>query len=415
MTLRVTGRSQNDSVEVTVDAIKGVGLPIRTTIARDANISQSLVALLDGAVKSFTRRSCDQCVENFIDYYSKCIGHNCDSNLFVHYPTRKEIKQNIDTSSYSFVIDNKTSAERSFAIFPENASAGGTYFVRQGEQSIAHGGTLYLPDNFTLKIDPAIRELQWTFDRILFGKGATIDLSHHELEKPKPATPVPKFRSWYRRSCPSGSTSVIETVNGISGVGSNGENGDSGIAGEDGISGTTLHLVSFYLPSKGNLWIRIDGSRGQDGGDGGNGGAGAWGHCESCTHGIDGGDGGNGGVGGTGGSGGNTASAFIELLDLEYNPIRVYTPSSVQSCSASQRPAELSDDDGQIILYGTPGCNGKGGIGGVGGERGHGCNCGRLCPAQSHDGRNGVSYNAISAQDGKAGNIGNISILINHR
>ncbi len=167
-------------------------------------------------------------------------------------------------------------------------------------------------------------------------------------------------------------------------LGEPGNVGTPGAYGAQGKSGVWFSLTVGKVSSKGSLWILTDGS---PGGPGTGGGDGQTGGGVSCGQGIGtmaaGGRGGDGGPGGNGGYGGDTArvqimstQASTKTVDASCGSPGVFTfewedPSHYIGYRLkpfdswpSPMPAELTRDDGTIVIYGTPGPGGPGGPGG---------------------------------------------------
>ncbi len=408
--LRFGIQVNNNAVTLSIDDIKNNSIPIIKSIDVNTFGKDAVKQFLnDAIIKLNNNRPNTSCIDNFINYYSEAITSNEEYNInfFTFTPTRREKKYLHGDFSPKPMISQKTKgAGFNFSVFPIGAQDGGTYVLSNPAESIIpDGGTLYLPNNFTLLVDPnTIKYISWNFDKVIFGDGATIDLSQRNTVYTRPTTPPPNNSSWFKLDCPNGTNMVIETEQGQPSYGGNGFAGTSGANGNNGFDGKNLKLTTRFIGNTGNLWIRTDGSNGQDGQGGGQGGYGARAACGGSILGwgnIDGGNGGDGGNAGYGGTGGNEAYAMVEYLDANDNPIYVVgnsPPSIPYKCTPSIRPVI---EVGKINISGNPGCGGSGGQGGKGGERGHGCNCG-FWNDDAHDGHNGQTKpNARKGDNGK--------------
>ena len=262
------------------------------------------------------------------------------------------LSKNARTPQFTHTIET---ASPPVTAWPPEALEGGTYVVSpdDAEMTIDY---LRLPDKFTLLFDPSIKEVVWRVHKLEFGKGATIDAS-------APQTPIPP--------APPGIDGLVQPI-----PGATGRSGGPGAQGAAGLDGIRLFLQVDTLVPRGNLWIRTDGAEGAAGGRGGNGQIGGNATCRNLgmSH-EQGGQGGTGGPGGKGGSGGATGHVQLSILGVEgkaANDMRPYSTS--QSCSTecgrSTRPEDLLSDDGEIRVYGKPGCGGPGGFGGAPGPGG---------------------------------------------
>ena len=272
--------------------------------------------------------------------------------------------------------------------FPDGAVPGGTYTVTRADAALQSGGVLFIPDNFTINVAPDVDQINWQFDRIEFGKGATFDLSRQKTNL-KPAKAAAGSSTL---KCFKSDQECDHTVNNIS----DGGNGGRGAAGQVGLDGTVLALRVHSLPSSGSLWVRTDGGQGGPGGDGGDGGRGDWGNCSGVFF-HRGGNGGNGGDAGQGGHGGNSGVVRVEVFDPQSGQVQ---SAVLSSCSGNfgpaTRPPSANGDTGTIVVFGNPGIGGPNGISGLGAERGHGINCG-FGRSDAHDGSNGASGRPVSA------------------
>lgn len=271
--------------------------------------------------------------------------------------------------------------------FPAGATPGGTYTVTRANATIASGGVLFLPDKFTINVASDVDQINWQFDKIQFGNGATFDLSREGL-KQKPAKAANGSSTL---TCFKSPHECDRTVDDIS----DGGKGGNGVTGQLGINGTVLTLRVHSLPSSGSLWVKTDGGQGGPGGDGGNGGRGDWANS-SGVHFHRGGNGGDGGNAGQGGYGGNSGVVRIEILDPQSNQVE---REILSSCSGgfgptTNRPPNTEGDAaGAMIVFGNPGLGGANGDPGAGAERGHGVpvNFAMSPPHDGVDGRNGTS------------------------
>lgn len=204
--------------------------------------------------------------------------------------------------------------------------------------------TLYLPDGFTLKVDPRVRTIDWSVKKIKIGAGVTIDLSASDVKPPKASNGAPKPQAEY---CQPGAPGNV---------------GANGTPGTPGVSLTIHDVDSVEIPS--SLWVRTDGGPGGDGGDGGDGQTGGgkrsigagWGHGGPCGS----AGGGPPGAGGAGGPGGAAAKVVIKFKDPGTTPITngFFSPQ----CGPSQRP---TIDDGILRILSISGCPGDPGAAGA--------------------------------------------------
>jgi hypothetical protein len=277
--------------------------------------------------------------------------------------------------------------------FPDNAVPNGHYEVTQGAAQILSGGDLVLPDGFTITVAPDVDRIDWTFDKLLIGKGAKIDLSR-QRPIPKPATAAPGSSTY---TCTAGPAVCGNNVQNIE----NGGPGGNGISGVLGLDAAAFRLVVHGIPVTGGLWIKTDGATGGPGGNGGSGGHGNWGSCNG-SHYHRGADGGPGGQAGQGGYGGSTS--FVEVMIIDPTTGQVdneYKGGCAKDFSPSTKPAETDSNNGLILVYGAPGQAGGNGSPGPGGERGHGINCG-TGRKDVPDGSNGPTGPQIApAQNGR--------------
>ncbi len=226
-----------------------------------------------------------------------------------------------------------------------------SYTISPAEASGLVINTLYLPDGFTLKVDPSVKSVDWIVDKIVIGVGATIDLSAPQTKParaPNGVAPPPQA-SW----CATGATGAA---------------GDKGVAGLSGVK-LTIHNVG-SIDNHGSLWIKSDGGPGGDGGNGGNGqqgggrrsvvgGGGPFFHGGGCNA----AGGGAGGAGGSAGAGGQTSIVTISFQNAGAAPI---TNGGVSAqCGPSQRPASVQGATGVIVIWGAPGCPGASGSAGA--------------------------------------------------
>ena len=369
------GIDKKNQVTLFIDEKNSSAKPIIQTIDKSSFTYETIKDFFDSTLERFANQEwLNTCVYNFVNRFSR---HLVDS---------------VDFETIKVTAMNAVKAPTVLATFPVGAIAGGTYTVTRADASLTSGGTMFLPQNFTIKVADDVDRINWYFDKIIFEEGATIDLSR-QVTIPKP----PKAANGRSALSCQGSWQDCCGQDGESG-----KNGEQGQSGQKGVNGTNLVLQTHFIPASGNLWIKTDGSKGGDGGDGGDGGRGNWGNCGFLgIAGKDGGNGGHGGDGAPGGDGGNTSSVTFELLAPNSNiVVRRYPVQTSLNCNPSSRPPSAAGNTGVVAIYGSPGCGGQGGIGGNGGERGHGCNCG-WGRADAHDGYNGVTKGR--APDGRIG------------
>jgi hypothetical protein len=236
--------------------------------------------------------------------------------------------------------------------FPKITPGQVSYTITPSEATGLVIDTLYLPDGFTLKVDPSVKSIDWIVNTIKIGVNATIDLSAPQSKPP---------------TAPSGgSQNQAEYCV----VGHDGVPGGNGAAGASGVS-LTIHNVS-SIQNEGSLWIRTDGGPGGDGGNGGPGQLGG-GHKSFGVGLFHGGGcgsagGGQGGRAGVAGVGGPTARVTIVLNGPGVTPIT--NGGVAPQCGPSQRPASVQGATGILVIWGAPGCGGQPGVGGAHG--GHG-------------------------------------------
>jgi hypothetical protein len=245
--------------------------------------------------------------------------------------------------------------------FPPIPPGATSYQITPAEANGLVIGTLYLPKNFTLTVDPSVKAINWSANNIVFEDGATIDLS-------SPTTVWgaglghPMIRPIQPGRGPDGANQ-----GGQQGYCTPGADGGAGGNGPAGINGVDLTIVNVNpLSSSGTLWIKTDGGPGGDGGNGGNGQLGGGARAVGLFHGghCDAAHGGSGGRGGAGGAGGRPGKVTILFAIPGAVP-----PSNgtAPTCGSTQRPAIPT---GTLAIWGGAGCPGRNGRDGFPG--GHG-------------------------------------------
>jgi hypothetical protein len=236
--------------------------------------------------------------------------------------------------------------------FPPIQPGQTSYTVTADEASGLVINTLALPENFTLKVDPSVKSINWIVSKIVIGSNATIDLSAPQ-DKP------PRARDG------GGMRQAQHCVAGLGGI-----PGGNGMPGAPGVSLTINNVES--IDNHGSLWIHTDGGPGGDGGNGGPGqlGGGHKSFGEGLFHGGSCGSapGGPGGPGGAGGPGGPTARVLITFKASGTAPITNH--ADAPTCGPTQRPAIAQGNTGVIVISGAPGCGGQ--PGNPGAHGGHG-------------------------------------------
>lgn len=307
-------------------------------------------------------KECDKCVKRFISLYSKYVSNKegVDTTIFQQNSSNPQAK-------VTFVNDLAFEDVNQFVPFPScvyNNPPCTTYNVSFGDQTQQNGTTLYLPNNFTLTVDPNIPTINWRFAVFSFGANSTIDLSHRTATLPSTnyTKPLKNNDPKANKNCqvPKGYAS-----------GSHGPNGIPGDNGKKGKDGTNLNFHADQILNPGALWIRTDGQNGTNGGPGGDGGDGAIG---SCNTGTDAGAGGSGGTGGKGGDGGDVS--IVNLSTFQNGNLVYYTPAPSSGLDPSTRPGSVTGNGtGLIAIYGNPGTHGEGGYGGDLGKDAPDCKC----------------------------------------
>lgn len=278
----------------------------------------------------------------------------------------------------------------SAGLWPPDAGPDGTYLVDATEAVMdAPGRRIFIPENFTLKLDPSIPYIDWKVRSIEFGRNSTFDVS-------RPAGPPPL------------TPARADPILGQPGYWQDGAAGRSGHSGLPALDGRLVRITVDSMGSTGCLWIRTDGASGGQGGPGGDGQGGGGTNCDvERTHGPNGGAAGSGGPGGQGGA---TAALKIVIASLDkgfsLRPVACPSPVATEALALPGRdggplpkppppgpvPPELQNpldctkfslfplvpphtrphsaecDNGSIIIWGWPGCGGPGGVYGSPGQ-----------------------------------------------
>lgn len=233
--------------------------------------------------------------------------------------------------------------------FPPIQPGQTSYVIKPEEANGLIIGTLYLPKDFTLKVDPGVRSINWSVSVLKFDDGATIDLSAPE-----------------QQAAGGGDGGKPQPQGGYCTQGQAGQPGGNGAPGLSGVNLTISNLAP--INSQGTLWIKTDGQPGGNGGNGGDGQTGG-GH-KSVRAGLGGGGscgaggGGDPGRPGAGGAGGPTGKVTLIYAGQSQGT----TPNTVlPNCGHSQRPDVPA---GAIMISGRPGCPGASGRSGNHGHPG---------------------------------------------
>lgn len=226
------------------------------------------------------------------------------------------------------------------ASYPPSAVPGGTYTVKPGEERL-YIADLYLPRNFTLNVDPSIKQIVWTVDSINAENGAMFDLSASQTKPAKPSKTPPRPQETY---CVYG------------------KDGHQGTHGTNGASGTSLNMTVLGLINRGGLlWLVSDGGPGGDGGDGQDGQQGG-GPRRLTFHFCRAAHGGNPGPKGPPGAGGPPGDIAVTIGGSQL-------PSGVApTCGRSARPN--ASPSSVLAISRGPGCAGNSGQPGAHGKPG---------------------------------------------
>lgn len=393
------GAYRNDGyISMILVAREGGYPPMEMRVNADTISEKDIYNFLDSFFKTISYSGqCEDCVQRFNWIYSKYIIDVLDKREAFPYQ---------DNKGYSFVNNIQTNSYTELLVFPSGAIIGGSYTVTAGDAVQYQGGILFLPEDFTLKADPAVALIDWHFHTMIVNTNATIDLSHRDVNlfEPPINKPPKNDANFFSKSCPSckrNPTTLRGSVNGISDTGTHGFAGINGMAGTDGLRGTNFVLLADNISMQGSLWVKTDGSNGTNGQPGGDGGNGAYGDCGSGPFGkgINGGNGGNGGFGGKGGNGGDVAAVSLRTYDASGN-IVTYAPAPSSGTTNSLRPGSVTGNTGLISIYGNPGKHGNGGFGGAPGTPAPRCPC---CNTANCDpGKPGIdrSNQKIDGKDG---------------
>jgi len=321
---------------------------------------------------------CDRCVNSFVNYYSNYVTHmqSFDTHIFQHQSTNPSVKPT------PFVVDipyENTSQVLTFpdCVYDDNAPCT-TYKVTSAtatlppDNTVPNFGDIYLPDNFTITVDPSVTSIHWVFSVFTLGSNVEFDLSQRAAGTPStPATPPKAVGAGFPPNCYASTHANPSDYN----FGATGPNGAPGAAGTSGANGANLIFHADNITAGGNVWVRTDGQNGGTGGTGGTGADGALGWCGSVSSqsgSIDAGQAGSGGPAGPAGNGGNVSFVSFTSYDPNGNLVS-YMPLSSTGTTPSAWPTGTT---GQIVIYGNPGLHGNGGTGGAQGTDGLECECG---------------------------------------
>jgi hypothetical protein len=241
------------------------------------------------------------------------------------------------------IVDPGPADVEPLSVYPRLQPGQRLYMIPLSEANGRPADILYIPDGVTLKANPDVQKIDWSFRKIKFGRDAELDVSAPSEKPPRGADasgPMPQA-DYCKFGRPGG-------------------DGSPGSIGRSGVSLTIRGIEE--VEANGTLWVKTDGEPGADGGSGQNGQVGG-GHRPNFW-GCDGQPGGYGGNGGSGGAGGATSAVTLQFLENEKHKI---TFNIAGDCGTTTPP---SIEPGAISIWGAGGCGGQGGNKGNGGDGG---------------------------------------------